>query len=119
MTKRDRLIYHQIHPIKLSTDWLMGVLALAFFWRHQLAYALLIAFVPSILASIILMREANLERLKASPFGRFIEKNMTVGTQTIRFIGFAIMALAAWYHAPWLIAGGFLVILAGWFLWNL
>ena len=97
----------------------MGFLALAFFWRHALAAALLIAFVPSIFASIILIRMANLEKLKVSPLGRYVAKNMTVATQVIRLIGYAIMALAAWYHSPWLISGGLLIILAGWYLWNL
>ena len=43
MTPQEKYLYHQIHPVKLLTDWVTGLLALYFFWRHELVAAAAIA----------------------------------------------------------------------------
>jgi hypothetical protein len=77
--------------------------------------ALLIAFVPSILVSLALVRFANLEKYKESRFGKYIRKYMTRTIEIIRFAGYAIMAIGAWFHVVWLIPLGLVIILSGWF----
>ncbi len=115
MTLQEKSVYHQIHPLKLFTDWSTGIIALYPFWQHQLLMALLIAFIPSILVSFILIRFVDLEKYKQSAFGNYIRQYMTRPVEMARFAGYAVMAIGAWYHAAWLIPLGLLVILLAWF----
>lgn len=71
-------------------------------------------FIPSILVSIIVIKYENLEKLKQSSFGNYIQRFMTKDMEIVRFIGFAIMILGAWFHLLWLIFFGLIIILAGW-----
>jgi len=45
MTLQEKVLYHQIHPLKLITDWGTGLAALYLFWQHALFGALLLALV--------------------------------------------------------------------------
>jgi putative flippase GtrA len=114
MTLQEKTLYHQIHPAKLLTDWGTGLYALYPLWQHQLILALLIAFVPSIIASFVIIRYVDLERQKQSSFGGYISRYMTRLMQAIRFVGYAIMALGAWYHAVPVVVIGLAVILLAW-----
>ncbi len=115
MTPQEKQLYHQIHPLKLFTDWSTGIIALYPLWQHDLVLALLIAFVPSIIVSLVLVRFVNLEKYKASRFGEYIGKYMTRTIEIMRFVGYAIMAIGAWFHIVWLIPLGLLVIILAWF----
>lgn len=55
-------------------------------------------FVSSIMVSIIIIKYVNLEKLKISSCGNYIQRFMTKGMEIIRFVGFEIMILAAWFH---------------------
>lgn|SRR5574341_329221 len=114
MTLQEKTLYHQIHPLKLFTDWSTGFLALYFFWRHDLLIAMAIALIPSIIASLILVRFADLEKYKASAFGKYVGKTMTRAVEAIRFLGYAVMAIGAWIHLAWLIPLGLAMILLAW-----
>lgn len=114
MDLRERTLYHQIHPLKLAVDWGAGIVALLPFWRHQLLVALLIAFMPSILVSFLLIRFADLEKYKLSRFGRYVKRYMTRSAEAVRFAGYALMAVGAWSHAAWLIIIGLFIILMAW-----
>jgi hypothetical protein len=114
MTLQEKSLYHQIHPAKLFTDWSTGLIALVPFWRHNLLVALLIAFVPSIVASLVLILFADLERYRQSPFGKYVKKYMTRAVQAVRFAGYGIMVAGAWVHAVWAIPVGLLIIILAW-----
>jgi hypothetical protein len=114
MDRSERVLYHQIHPLKLAVDWITAFASLWFFWRHEWLIGLIVLFVPSIVASFILVSYTDLERLKASPFGRYIGIYMSALMQAIRFAGMFIMVLGAWFHAPLLITAGLAVILLAW-----
>jgi len=43
ITIREKVLYHQIHPLKLFTDWSTGLVAVWLCWRHRLAEALGVA----------------------------------------------------------------------------
>jgi hypothetical protein len=115
MNLEEKSLYHQIHPLKLFTDWSTGIIALYPFWQHNLALALIIALVPAPIVSFLLVRFANLEKYKESSFGKYIRKYMTRQVEAIRFTGYAMMAVGAWYHVIWLIPLGLIIILFGWF----
>jgi hypothetical protein len=114
MTQQEKYLYHQIHPLKLLTDWTAGLLALYFFWRHDFVAAVLIALIPAIAVSQLLINFANLERQRASRFGHYVQRYMTRTMEALRLVGYIIMAAGAWYHALFFIGLGLLIILSAW-----
>ena len=114
MDRNERMLYHQIHPLKLAVDWITAFASLWFFWRHEGLAGLLILFVPSIIATFILVSYVDLTKLRGSAFGRYIGTYMTLSMQMIRFAGMFIMVLGAWYHSPLTIVAGLVVILLAW-----
>ena len=118
MTRQERYLTHQIHPLKLATDWVSAFVSLYFFWRHELLTGLLILFVPSVIVSIALIAAADLERLRNSAFGRYVAQYMSPALQAVRFLGMLIAVVGAWYHVVLAIIAGFLVIVLAW-AWGL
>jgi len=96
MTTREKYLYHQVHPLKLLTDWGAGLLALLFFWKQELLIAVLVAVVPPLVISGILIRFASLEHCATSKRGEYIKTHMTRGRELLRLAGFVVMAFAAW-----------------------
>lgn len=114
MTPQEKSLYHQIHPLKLLTDWSTGIVALVLFWRHALFAALAVAFIPSVLVSIALVRWSDLDKYKQSQFGQYIHTYMTRSMEALRLAGYAVMGVGAWIHQAWTIPLGLLVILFAW-----
>jgi hypothetical protein len=61
MELRERSLYHQIHPVKLLTDWLTAAFSAWLFWYHHLWTGLAVGVVPPVAASALLLRYADLE----------------------------------------------------------
>ena len=114
MEFREKVLYHQIHPIKLLTDWGTGLAAAYLLWHHQLTAALLVGLVPPVVVSTLLLRWADLERYRASRFGRYVARYMTRATQLVRLAGLAFVWGGAWVRRPPWIAFGLAVIVAAW-----
>lgn len=114
MTNQEKALYHQIHPLKLLTDWGTGAISFYLLWRHRLRVALLVQFVPALVVSGALMRWADLEPQKRSAFGRYVARYMTPTMQGVRLAGNGVMALGAWYRRPSVLALGLLIIFFGW-----
>jgi hypothetical protein len=114
MEAREKTLYHQIHPWKLVTDFGTAFVAAALLWQHRWLAAAVVGVVPSVLVSALLLRFATLERLKESPFGRYVARYMTRTMELARFAGVAIFWAGAWVHRPIVMAAGFLLILAVW-----
>jgi putative flippase GtrA len=111
---QEKELYHEIYPLKLFTDWGAGLIALYLLWQHQIVLGLVVAFVPSILASFLIIRTANLERLKQSSFGRYVRRYMSNSIRLIRLTGNVVMMIGAWYHLLYLIPIGLIVIVLAW-----
>ncbi len=114
MTLKEKALYNQIHPLKLSTDILAAAVSLYFFWLHQLLPAFVLHFVPPLIASALLMRYADLAQLKETGLGRYVERNMTRIIEAIRLFGDLVMILGAWLHDALLLTAGLLVIIGAW-----
>ncbi|HWT81246.1 MAG TPA: hypothetical protein VN648_20840 [Candidatus Methylomirabilis sp.] len=71
-------------------------------------------FVPPVIVSYLIIRYADLRSYRDSRFGRYVKQYMTQVMQVVRLAGYAAAALGAWFHLPWLIAVGILVIVYGW-----
>lgn len=114
MTRAERVLYHQVHPLKLATDIVAAIASLALLWSHQLGPALLIAFVPPVVVSAVLLRSADLKRYKASRLGAYLRRFMTPVAQALRLVGFGVFALGAWAHQPLVILAGLLLVAGCW-----
>jgi len=114
MNLEEKYLYHQIHPLKLFTDWVTGIIALYPLWQHKLGIALVIALIPPPIVSFVLVRFANLEKYKESTFGKYIHSYMTRQIEALRFAGYILMVVGAWTHIVWLIPLGLVIILFGW-----
>jgi hypothetical protein len=114
MTLKEKALYNQIHPLKLSTDILAAAVSLYFFWFHQPVPALILHFLPPVIASALLIRYADLEPLKETAFGRYVGANMTRTIEAIRLFGDLVMIVGAWMHDLLLIAAGVIIIAGAW-----
>lgn len=114
MTLAEKRLYHQVHPAKLVTDISAEIISAYLFWKYQLGIGLLLHILPSIVASLLVIRYADLERIKRSHLGHYLRQHMTPPVEAARIVGDIIIAVGAWYHLLWAIAGGLLVILAAW-----
>jgi hypothetical protein len=74
----------------------------------------MIALIPAMVVSSLLINFANLERQRASRFGHYVQRYMTRTMETLRLVGYIIMAAGAWYHAPFFFGLGLLIILSVW-----
>jgi len=114
MTRREKVLYHQIHSLKLLTDWSTGLVSFYLLWRHRPRPAVLVHCVPALVVSSTLVRWADLEPWKQSAFGRYVKDYMSPSMQGLRVAGNVVMSLGAWYRRPALLALGLLLILYGW-----
>lgn len=114
MTLKEKVLYHQIHPLKLTADIGCEPVSLYFFWHHDLVLGLTTHFVPPIAASLILISCADFEAIKRSRAGAYLRRNMTRIVEGIRLAGDIVMVFGAWFHRPSLIIAGVAVIVIAW-----
>jgi hypothetical protein len=111
MNARERQIYHQIYPLKLATDVVSALAGAAFFWQHSVALALAVGLLPPIVASVLVLRFANLDRYRDSRIGAYIGRNMTRRVEAARLAGLLPLWGGAWLQREFLIAVGIVWIL--------
>jgi len=115
MDTADRVLYHQIHPVKLGTDLVAELVSLPLLWRRRYRTGLAVHFLPPIVASAVVTRWTNdLERIRDSPAGRYVRTEMTPAMQAVRLAGDGLTIVGAWRRRPGLVALGALVVIAGW-----
>ena len=115
MTLSEKILYHQIHPLKLLTDVSTAFASTYLLWRHTLIYAILLSIVPSIVVSIVLLKNSDLEKYKESAFGNYLKRYMDSRfVDSSRLFGFLLMMIGGWYQLIGLIILGFLIIIIIW-----
>lgn len=114
MTLKEKILYHQIHPLKLVADIACEPISLYFFWQHDLVLGLSTHFAPPIAASLILICCADLEAIKRSRAGAYLQRHMTRTIEATRFAGDIVMVFGAWFHQPFLILAGSAVVVIAW-----
>lgn len=100
--------------MKLATDVVTGVAALALAWEGLLSAAIVVGFVPPILASVLLVARADLRPYANSALGRYVARSMTPGLQLVRLAGFVVALVGAVRHEPAFVAIGLFAILLAW-----
>jgi hypothetical protein len=114
MTFAERALYHQIHPAKLFADIATALIGIDLFWRHELVPGLIIALLPPLLVSAVLLREADLERYRSSPMGAYLRQFMPPWVQAVRLFGVGVAFYAAWYHFPAGVVSGLALVAICW-----
>jgi hypothetical protein len=113
MTLQEKILYHQIHPLKLAADIACAPVSLYLFGQYRLLLGIAAHFVPPVAASLVLIRHGELAAYKNSAAGAFMRRRMTRTAEGIRFAGDIVMVVGAWFREPPLIVLGLaLVILA-------
>lgn len=77
MKLQEKILYHQIHPLKLFTDLSAGIVALYPLWQNNLLTALLISFMPPMIVSFMHIRLVNLEKYKQSSSGKYVQQHIS------------------------------------------
>jgi hypothetical protein len=114
MEFQDKQKYQEIHPVKLATDISTAALAVYLFWQHSLISGIIVAIVPSVIVTLIIIKWVPLEGYRRSALGRYIDRYMTSAMRLLRLTGLVAMVIGAWYHVAVLIPLGLVVILLGW-----
>jgi hypothetical protein len=114
MDFKERVLYSQIHPAKLLTDWCAGMVSLYIFWQHNLALGIAVAVIPTLLAAVLVIRFADLYRYKKSQLGRYIHKYGTVDARVTRLFGYLVSAAGAWYQMLPVVAVGLALVILAW-----
>ncbi|HYM39415.1 MAG TPA: hypothetical protein VEY12_04620 [Thermoplasmata archaeon] len=115
LTRGERVLYQQIHPAKLATDWGTTLTGTYLLWEHELLLGLAVVFIPAIAATALIAAYADLKRLRDSPFGAYVRAYMSPAMQGVRALGAAVMLLGAWFQVVWAHPLGVVIILLGWF----
>jgi hypothetical protein len=110
----ERALYHQVHPLKLATDLASAVFGLVLLAEHRPWLGLLVMFLPSSLASALLIGFGDFSKTKRSRIGKYLRRYMTAAMQAARLAGMALAALGAWLHAFWLVPIGGTTITWAW-----
>jgi hypothetical protein len=108
------VLYHQIHPAKLAADLGGSLVSTYLMWRRRFTWAMLGAFVPATIASVLIIRYADLEKRKRSPFGRYIGRYMNRRIEARRFFGQVIIWVGAWHREGRLIPIGWAIVFGAW-----
>jgi hypothetical protein len=114
LTFAERALYHQIHPAKVFADVATALIAIDLFWRHELLPGLIIALLPPVLVSAVLLREANLEPYRSSPMGAYLRRFMPPWVQAVRLFGVALAFYSSWHHVPVGVYGGLALVALCW-----
>jgi hypothetical protein len=114
MTRAERILYHQVHPIKLATDIGAAIVSLLLLWQHQLVAGLLVAFVPPPVASALLLTSVDFEGYRDRPIGAYLRRFMTPLVQALRLVGFGVSAVGAWEQQWPVLAAGWLIVAGCW-----
>ena len=114
MNLPEKNLYQQIHPARLITDWSTGLYACYMVWNQEIIPAVILAFIPSLIVSLIIVKFGDLEKTKNSAFGKYYKRIYNRTVDLIRFAGFVIMAGGSWSHSFPTIGVGLAVIVGTW-----
>ncbi len=114
MTFREKLLYHQIHPFKLTIDAVSTFASLILYWKHYFLPGLATAFILPLVASAATLAFFNVEYLKTSSLGTYAQKHMTARMYSIRLATNFILLSGAWYHLVIVVIAGILIIIGCW-----
>lgn len=114
MERREKILYHQIHPLKLFVDITTACASIYLMWHHQWIIALLVGFAPSITTSYLMLTLMDFEKQKRSAFGKYVARSMNRRVEACRFLGYFVALGGAWYHSSVVVIAGLLIVVVAW-----
>lgn len=114
MTRGEKLLYHQVHPVKLLVDVATSFASSWLLWDARWTLAALVAFIPSIVVTAVLVLFVELEPYRRTVIGRYVAAHMTRKIEIYRLSGQAVMWAGAIMHVTWLLPFGFVIVLLAW-----
>lgn len=111
---REDILVHQVHPVKLAFDVSASLISNAMLWQHNLRAGLLSRYLVPVIGSALVIRFADLGRLRYTARGRYVLEHMPPGSTALRLGGDTVMAIGAWRRKPSLMLAGALLVAAGW-----
>jgi hypothetical protein len=110
----DRVLLHQVHPLKLAADISASLISNTLLWRHRPVAGIVTRLALPIAGSAIVLSAVDVERLRETTAGRYVLANMSPAAMAVRLGGDVLMALGSWYRRPRWIGLGLLLVAAGW-----
>lgn len=114
MTRAEKVLYHQIHPLKLLTDFATSFASTWLLWQREWGLAAAVGFLPSLVMTALVLWLADLEPYRRSVLGRYLAGFMTRRVEALRLVGQLVMWGGAVSHVPWLIPLGLAIVVYGW-----
>jgi hypothetical protein len=112
--RSDRVLLHQVHPVKLAADISASLISNVLLWNHAAIAGIAIRLALPLAGSAITLRYGDVERLRSTPAGRYVLEHMPSSATAVRLAGDVLMALGCWFRRPAVIVIGAAVIGAGW-----
>ena len=116
MERKEKILYHQIHPLKLIVDISTACASIYLMWDRQWIIALLVGFIPSVIITLFMSTLMDFEKQKRSAFGQYVARFMDRRVEACRILGYSIMLGGAWFRSSMVIIFGFLVIVLAWMI---
>ncbi len=98
----------------MTTDVIAAFAAVYLLWLHLIIEGLVVAFIPSLVISLFMLKLMDFEKQKQSKLGKYVKRYFGRGSDTTRSAGFFVMLVGGWFHFLWLVALGFLVVILVW-----
>lgn len=114
VSRSDRVLLHQVHPLKLAADISASLISNALLWNHAAVAGIAIRLALPLAGSAITLGYGDVERLRSTPTGRYVLEHMPPSATAVRLAGDVLMALGCWFRRPAVIVIGAAVIAAGW-----
>ena len=114
MRLADKIAVHQVHPVKIGADLTASAVSNVLLWRARPKAALAVRILLPVAGSLAVLALADLDALAATRQGQYVLHHMPPSAQAVRLAGDAVMALGAHRHQLALLAGGAVIIAAGW-----
>ena len=114
MNLAEKVLVHQVHPVKLGADIGASLVSLPLIWHGYGRAGMVAHFAPALLGSAAVLAFADLDRLATTRRGRYVLRHMPPAAQAVRAVGDAVMVRGARRQRPGLIAAGLAVVVLGW-----
>jgi hypothetical protein len=72
MALKEKILFHQVYPVKLAIDIGAAIASLYFFWQQELILGLVTHFIPPPIVSTVVIHFVNLEPHKNSYLGHYL-----------------------------------------------
>ena len=114
MDARERVLVHQVHPVKLTADIAAAVASTLLLWHGRYRTGWTVRFAVPILASAGVLAWADIESRADTRAGRYVLAHMPPSAQALRLAGDAVLAWGACRRRRSALALGVAVITVGW-----